>query len=884
MKLKLIATCFILLFTSLSYSQITLKGTVKDSLQNPLTFANIIATPKDSTLQIRFAISDEYGRYQLQLQKEKTYVVNVSYIGFESKKETLKLAKSTVKNFTLIEGQNQLEEVIIELPVTVKQDTIIYDTKKFVTGKERKLKNVLKKLPGVEVDRDGNVLVLGKKVTKLLVDNKKFFGGNTKLGVNNIPADAVDKIEILDNYNEVAFLKNISDSDEMAMNVRLKEDKKRFVFGDIETGKGNKDFYRTHTNLFYYSPKTNVNFIGNVNNTGEKTFTFRDYLNFNGGVNAIFNGNFNFKQNNFSDFRINQDVLKSSQQFAALNISKATSNTLNVSGYVIYNKNKNQRLIETLNNYTSFIEDKESKTATNNNLGIGKLIFEYKPKVNEQWYVKTLFKRTRSNNNNAILSQVNNNINNIDSDRNINATYFNNNIEWHKEQSEKHTFSSVIDYTYDKNNSLAFWKGSKSFLTSLHTVIPPLDINQNLFQLNQEKGREQNYLHTVFKDFWLLNNTNHIYFTLGNSFNQEQYQTLDVQLLDNGAKNNFLNHGFNNDVNFKLNDFFLGTHYKFNSGIFTLKQGLYLHNYSWKELKQSIFQKSKWVVLPDFLMKIEFNKSKKIELKYNLQTNFSEASQLANRFYLQSYNSVFKGNSNLENELFHKASIYYKRFNLYRGFSLYANVNYTKKIKGYKNAVEFHGINRYLTTVLLDNPNENIGFRGTLKKRIKKIKYNVRTNYNYTTNLQSINNSFVKNNNINYSYQLGAETLFDDFPTIEIGYKRQINKYNSSGLVSKFITVEPFINIDYDFLDGFIFSFDYKYFNYKSETQNNSYQMSNLSLLYKHDNSAWSYKVSVNNLFDTTFKLNNSFSDYLISDTKTYILPRVIMFTLGYNL
>ena len=126
----------------------------------------------------------------------------------------------------------------------------------------------------------------------MLVDGKKFFGDNSKLAVDNIPADAVDKVQVIDNYNEVAFLKNLTDSDELAMNIQLKEDKKRFVFGDLEAGKGNDEFCKAHANLFYYSPKTNVNFIGNVNNIAEKTFTFRDYISFQGGVNTIFRGNF----------------------------------------------------------------------------------------------------------------------------------------------------------------------------------------------------------------------------------------------------------------------------------------------------------------------------------------------------------------------------------------------------------------------------------------------------------------------------------------------------------------------------------------------------------------------------------------------------------------
>src|SRR5690606_5120105 len=159
--------------------------------------------------------------------------LTVSYLGYKPQKLTITTTnQDVIKNFVLKEDPNQLDEVTLNYtpPIVVKKDTITYKVDAFTTGEERKLREVLKKLPGVEVDKAGNVTVQGKKVTKVLVEDKTFFTGNSKLAVNNIPADAVDKVEILDNYNEVAMLKGLQDSDDMAMNIKLKEDKKKFVF------------------------------------------------------------------------------------------------------------------------------------------------------------------------------------------------------------------------------------------------------------------------------------------------------------------------------------------------------------------------------------------------------------------------------------------------------------------------------------------------------------------------------------------------------------------------------------------------------------------------------------------------------------------------------
>lgn len=889
MKKKIALIFFTLLINILSSAQtIVFKGIVKDSLQKPLSFANVIAKPQITTENMRFTISDEEGRYRLELIKNSIYTISVSYLGYETTSFTITPAENIIKDIVLVEAKNQLDEVIIELPVTVKQDTIIYNTDKFIDGSERKLKNVLKKLPGVEVDKNGGVTVQGKKVTKLLVDGKKFFGGGTKLGVENIPADAVDKVEVIDNYNEVAFLKGVSDSDDMAMNIQLKEDKKRFVFGDVEAGAnvGYDSYHKASANLFYYSPKNNVNFIGNLNNIGEKTFTFEDYMNFQGGVNAVFSGNFNWKGGDFSQFLENSDVLSSSQRFGALNITKTVASKLDVSGYVIFSQSNTTSFSEVLNEYITFSEDKSKKSSSENLLGIGKLNMEYAPNTKEQWYVRAQVKKSNISNENSISSVINTDNNNIFTDRENNIWYVNQNIEWHKDQSNTHTFSAIADYTFDKNSPNSSWIASDTYAKTIQNIVQPVDTTQSQLRLFQDKFTEKHYLYTVFKDFWVLNTNNHIYSTIGNTYQQEKFSSNDFQLLDDESRNDFTSDGFNNNTIFKHNDFFTGIHYKFRTGIFTFKQGAYLHNYHWKVKQEQLIDKQKWVLLPDFLMKVEFNKSKKIELNYNLKTNFSNASQLANRFYLQSYNSVFRGNSNLENELYHSARIRYSRFSLYKGLVLFGTARYTKKVKGFRNAVNFDGVNRFLTTQLLENPNEDWSVRGSLRKKIKKMRYKLGGAYNNSKYLQSVNNVFVTNKNTNYNFEIGAETLLDKFPTIEVGYKRTRGNYTSSNSTSSFIINEPFVTIDYDFLKGFIFNFDYRHYDYqnKSLVVKNKYDIANATLSYQKEDSPWLFKLTTQNLFNTNFRQSNSFSDYLISDTKTHIMPRVVLFSIGYKL
>ena len=879
----LLKIIIIILFTFNSFSQTyTLKGFVKDSLQNPLPYTNVVAEPITNSNNLKFGITDEKGRYKIEL-KEGNYTIKVSYLGFKNQTLELLIESDTIKNFILKEQTNNLDEIIIEIPVIVKQDTIIYNTDKFVNGKERKLKNILKKLPGIEVDKNGSVIVQGKKVTKLLVEGKPFFGGGTKLGVNNIPADAIDKIVILDNYNEVGFLKNLSDSEEMAMNVILKENKEKFIFGDIEAGKGNKEFYRTHSNLFYYSPKTTLNFIGNLNNTGEKTFTFKDFLNFQGGISAVFKKGFSslMKSNNdLSQFLESQDFLKSNNKFGALNIVKSTSEKLDISGFGIFSYSKINTLEKNINQYATFVENTNINGSSKNIFGIGKLNIDYTPNSKEQWYFKTQIKQSNNSFTKTNNIRIDNNNNSIITEKDDNQLLLNQNIEWHKKASKKHTFSTSVNFSFDKNKPTFIWSSTQSILQDLI----PLEIDNN-YVLKQIKKNQNTNLEAIFKHYWVLNNSNHIYTTFGNVFSKQQYYTNDSQLLSDGIINDFENSQFNNDLDFKFNDLFLGLHYKFRTGKFTFKQGLFIRNYSWYLKQSSIIENKKILFLPDLNAKLQFSKSEKLKLKYNLKSSFGNASQFANKFQLQSYNSVYKGNPYLENELYHSANLSYNKFSMYKGIMLLGNLNYIKKKKGIQNNIEFQETNQFITSVLVNNPETQWNFNSSIRKRIKKMNYTLKSKINNSKYLQKIDNrndTIIKNN---LTLGLSAKTLYKKFPTIEIGYDKSIGNYTSNSNTSKFGVDKSFLNIDYDFKD-FVFTFEYEYYNYLNKRFNleNKYQLANISLLYQKENSAWSFEVNAQNLFNSKFRNKNSFSDYIITDNKKFIQPFSILFSLNYKL
>ena len=275
--MKKILTLLLVIVAGSSFAQLKMQGVVKDSIGTPLELANVIAINQESNALEYYAVTNDKGKYILSLGKNGTYKIQVSYIGLKSLDEVITTKEEDItRDFTLL-PDNALDavELTYEMPVTIKGDTLIYNADSFKNGSERKLEDVLEKLPGVEINEDGQIEVEGNTVQKLMVNGKDFFDGDTKLATKNIPSNAVDKIQVLRNYAEVGQLSGVQNNlNNVAINIKLMEGKENFWFGDITAGAGqapspNDELYLFQPKLFYYSPKYSINVIGDLNNIGE---------------------------------------------------------------------------------------------------------------------------------------------------------------------------------------------------------------------------------------------------------------------------------------------------------------------------------------------------------------------------------------------------------------------------------------------------------------------------------------------------------------------------------------------------------------------------------------------------------------------------------------
>ncbi len=169
-KQQVIFLLAVLLFSGILFAQqVTLAGKVLDEKLVPVENTTVYTKPLGYDENLVFSITDANGNYKLKLSNDKFYLLTISHLGYKEITDTIILKEDITRDYILEESIQSLDEIILrrKLAIEVKKDTITYQADRFTNGNERKLRDVLDKLPGMEVDREGNVKVNGKDVTKL---------------------------------------------------------------------------------------------------------------------------------------------------------------------------------------------------------------------------------------------------------------------------------------------------------------------------------------------------------------------------------------------------------------------------------------------------------------------------------------------------------------------------------------------------------------------------------------------------------------------------------------------------------------------------------------------------------------------------------------------
>ncbi len=221
--------------------------------------------------------------------EEGRYRLLITFGGYQSVNRIFAITKDKpIIDFGVIYMERKsttLQEVIVERPpITVKKDTVEYNASSFKTKPNEDVEGLLKKLPGVQVDRDGTVKSQGETVQKVYVDGKEFFGTDPKLATKNLTADMVESVQVFDDMSDQAKFTKIDDgSRQKAMNIKLKKDKKNGYFGKINLGAGTDNRYDNNLSFNRFKGNRQLSLIGAVNNTNKQGFSFSDIISTMGG-------------------------------------------------------------------------------------------------------------------------------------------------------------------------------------------------------------------------------------------------------------------------------------------------------------------------------------------------------------------------------------------------------------------------------------------------------------------------------------------------------------------------------------------------------------------------------------------------------------------------
>jgi hypothetical protein len=905
MKIYL-STIFLLIF-SFSYSQIKLEGYVKDSLGNGLELANVIAINKATSALDSYGITNEDGRYKLNLKKNTIYSIQVSYIGMKSAAERLETLTSDLTKDFILQEDNLLDEVELtyEMPVTVSGDTLTYNADSFNKGTERKLEDVLENLPGVEINDDGQVEVEGKVVTKVMVEGKDFFDGDSKLATKNIPSNAVDKVQVLKNYAEVGQLSGVTNNqNNVALNIKLKEGKKNFWFGNILGGGGEPEvhpktdnLYLIQPKLFYYSPEYSLNFIGDLNNIGEVAFTRRDYFNFTGGFkrpSATSGTSINLGNNDIGFLTLQNNRAKDiNTKFGAANFSWSPKSSLDLGGFAIFSNSRNELQENRSIQYTDAgigipNEETQSNTFQENNLGMLKLSTKYQPDANNQLEYEIFGQLSQSEQDQRFFSSINQSIDQIEEVTPFNVSQ---NLNYYYTLDEKNIFALEAQHVLKDEDPLynAILEDKFSYDGTAQNL--GLDQLQSNYNLNQEKRVQSNQLDAKL-DYWrILNKKSNLNFTLGTIFSHQKFDSNIFQFLDDGSLYDSSPTDVSdvNSIDYRFTDLYLGLHYRLKTGIFTITPGISGHAYNvnntqfGQKATDNFFR-----FLPDLNVIVQLKKSETLNLNYRMQTQFTDVSNFASGLVLNNYNSLFSGNPYLENALSHNVSLFYYSFNMFNYTNVFASLNYNKSIDNIRTQSVFQPGSVIRVSTPFNSPfaDESMNASGRFQRTFGKIRGTLRANFNYSIFNQFIQNRRSENETFSQTYRAQIRTNFRTAPNLDLSYRYTIQDNNLGQNSTKFYTKSPTIELDALFLKSFTFRTDYSFNDFSDEIGTiNTFEFWNASLSYRKDEDAkFEYELRATNLLDTRSQNQSNAGNISVSATEYFIQPRYITFRVRFEL
>jgi len=302
--MKKLSLVFAILLALQSFSQeksFEITGTLKaEDTELPLESATVyLERVKDSSV-VTYTITDKNGKFKIENSTyDKSLNFYVSYVGYKTYFKEIVIDKDKIDLGTIVMPlDNQLGEVLIKstAPITIKKDTLEFNVKSFKTKKDANVEDLLKQLPGVEVDEEGNITVNGKSVNKILVNGKPFFGDDPTITTKNLTKDIIEKIQVVDTKTKSeAFTGEEGDKENKTINLTIKEENNKGVFGRVSAGAGTDERYELAGMINLFDNDRRISVLAGGNNTNTPGFSFGEISKMfgrGGGVSFSSNGSF----------------------------------------------------------------------------------------------------------------------------------------------------------------------------------------------------------------------------------------------------------------------------------------------------------------------------------------------------------------------------------------------------------------------------------------------------------------------------------------------------------------------------------------------------------------------------------------------------------------
>lgn len=850
MKIIIITLLLIFGITDAVFSQSTISGTVKDSLNSPLPQATIQVLDSLQNKLLAYAISDENGGYKIEVKASGSLFIKTSFLGFEPAIEQIKIDSENIiiLDFRLKELASSLEEVVIQFDYSladVRKDTIIYNLKNLTNGQENNLKDIIKKIPGAEIDENGKVKVNGQQVDKLLIDGDAFFGGQHQLATENITADMVGGITFFEKYRDFTNVEGF-ESNSTALNITIKDEYKNRITGNAEAMGAIENKYLAHTNLFRFGGEFKLTFIGDLNNIGKEAISFSDYIELNSGVGQYTNNKNTGIQTRSWDnddvpvfLQSSLDVANREIQLGAINFTYAPFKKFKLSGYSIFNSAAQNQF---------FMIDRYYLNQPNANQQERQEIFGdfffNSSIVNADYKIddKTLLNYTISYN----------------SGRDDQQSF----INIKRQEENIYDQESIIErYSLGQQISLTRKIGSGKLLT-LNGIVEfsdtdgklkldsnrpflGLDFNASNFVANQVKLEKQN---RYSLDFMLESDIKNGNITLsgGSIMFEEDFSSYLNEDTDSS--------NFSNDLERNRFDHYVGLDFFYETTKWlSLSGGLSYHYYlfDYKDEDKIDYQ----ALFPTAGFVIKFDNLNRLNFSYRYTNGFPELQETINNSFIENYLSIIKGSSIAMDEVLpeHNFNLLFSRTKFSSGTSMFLMMDYSQKSKNITSNTFFQPEGYLTREYRIGNAYQRFSTTINFQKKFRKQKLSLNSQSSY---FQSVYENFIGSqlNNVDvytFKQDLGASSNYKTALNFSTGISFVYREYENSVNDTRFSStrINPYFDLTgYHYEGKFYWGLESTFRSFNSNTVQRSFLQIDPSVNYKKNN--WRFYIEGNNVLN----------------------------------